>query len=223
MRYLLSLLLLAATCWGSKAQTACCPYLTPVQVLPTNPSATTPVRLVSKVTLPALGIRVSAQARRSNDTLYFTNCYTEGMAAALVTLTDTVQVGLLPAGRYVISFVARISATPQLCVETRRNSAVSSFQVGTALANRSPAASWALYPTPAVGRQLQLRAPSAMQLQSVQLMDMAGRNCFMYPAARLTQPAAAFQLDLPPLPAGVYLLQVQPAEGPASRQRIVLE
>ncbi|MDO7875247.1 T9SS type A sorting domain-containing protein [Hymenobacter sp. ASUV-10] len=222
MRHLFTLcflLLLRLTAYSQ-----CCPYMLPVQMLPANPQPGEVIRLVFKVNTPGWGQKVNDEFVRSADTLRYTACYFNGPTAVMQHFSDTVTVGTLPTGSYTIVFVGRMSRDPQQCDETRRNSISTTVQVGTrTLATQPAAPGWALYPVPATGRQLQLQAPARESLQAIKLFDMAGRECYAHPAARLTQPDNQHQLQLPALPAGTYTLRVHSANGAVRNQRVVLQ
>lgn len=82
----------------------------------------------------------------------------------------------------------------------------------TARALPQPAA----WPNPASG-QLHLRPQGPAR--SIALLDLAGRVVVTQPATA----AAEQTLDLRPLPAGVYLLRVEYAQGATATQRVVVE
>ncbi|MBF9222612.1 hypothetical protein [Hymenobacter ruricola] len=217
MRYVFFLLLLAAqTAFGQ-----CCPYMQPVKVLPANPTATDDVRLVFQATTGGRGAQLSGSLVRAGNALTYTSCYYSGPLAQPQTYLDTVRVGQLPTGSYTVSFIGIQSCNTQ-CVEQMRNSTSATFQVSGALATRTAAEGWAVYPVPATGSSLTLWAPADKAIQRLQLLDAAGRSCFEYAGSELTRQGNEWQLCLPALPAGLYSLRIGVASGEAVTQRVLL-
>ena len=216
MRYLT--LLLALTASSALAQSPCCPYLQPVQVLPANPGPTDNVRLVFTVVTPGQGRKISTSFTRNGLRLDFTGCYFSGPLAALQTFRDTVAVGTLPAGTYTITLTGLLSADMQQCTELQRNVHTQTLQVGTSLATQPAAdADWALYPVPTAGRTLTLAPPPGLALVAVRLLDAVGRETYARPTG------GDPQVVLPALPAGTYYLQARFSSGEARTRRVVLE
>ncbi|MBF9141254.1 T9SS type A sorting domain-containing protein [Hymenobacter properus] len=219
MRYFFTLLAMVAT---QAVYAQCCPYLNPVRVLPANPTAADQVRLVFQAATGGGGGKIGYTIARNGNNLTFTGCYYDGPTAQPRTYTDTVSVGQLPAGAYTIVFVGIVSASTQQCIEYRRNTALAAFQVGSALAVRPAADSWALFPVPATGRSLTLVAPPDKAFQSLQLLDAAGRLCLDYSPAQLPHQANQWHLDLSAVPAGLYFLRISAASGEQITKRVLL-
>ena len=222
MRYLFTLALLFLLRLTAYSQ--CCPYLQPVQVLPTTPQPGDTIRLVFRVTTPSQGHQVSKELVQVGDTLRFTACYFGGANAAIQGYSDTVTVAPLPSGNYTIVFIGRMSSDPQQCAVVRSSRSTTALRIaGGALATRPTAPDWTLYPVPATGRQLQLQTPAREPLQAIRLLDITGRECYAHPALELAQNNSLHQLQLPGLPAGIYTLRVKLANGTVKNQRVVLQ
>lgn len=221
MRYVFAFLLLA----GRLAQAQCCPYVQPVQVLPANPTATDNIRLVFQATTPNRGQRLSTSFTRVGNTLTFTGCYFSGLLTQLQSYSDTVQVGMLPAGAYSIVFVARQSADPQQCIEQQRNGSTRTVQVSSPVLamTRNQSSAGALYPVPATGRQLLFQPATNHRITGFQLLDAAGHVCAAQDVASPRPDNQPLPLNLPALPAGSYLLRVTYAEQAPATYRLALE
>lgn len=201
----------------------CCPYVHPVRVEPANPTITDNVRLIFQATTPNQGGKISNNFTRSANSLAFDGCYYNGLATSPQTHTDTVRLGQLPAGNYTVLFTARQSDDYRQCVEVSRNTASLAFQVSGALSVRKPAEYLAVYPVPAGGRSLEVALPPALAAHTFRLLDATGRECYARPAAELPQQNGQTRLELPPLPAGTYVLKCQLADGGLLSQRVLLQ
>lgn len=210
---------------GPLAQAQCCPYVQPVQVLPANPTAADNIRLVFQATTPNQGRKVSTSFVRSGNTLTFTGCYFSGMLTQPQGYSDTVRVGVLPAGTYTVVFVAQQSSDPQQCLEQQRNGSTRALQVSgtTAARPENQPLAGTLFPVPASGRQLLFQPADHRRITGFQLLDAAGRLCFTQADAPLQSSNASVPLHFPALPAGSYTLRVIWAEHAPASYRVVLE
>lgn len=220
MRYFFLLLAFAAqTAYGQ-----CCPYLSPVQVLPLNPSPTDNIRLVFRATTGGQGSKVSSSFTRIGSNLAFQGCYADGALAQPKSYTDTVSIGQLAAGSYSVSFVGIISVSNQQCIEFQRNTSSMAFQVGGVLATQPGSSTgWAVYPVPASSRSLSLVVPADEILSTIQLLDVTGRESFACPATKLLRQSGHWTLELPELAQGAYNLRITLANGRQVMRRVVLQ
>ena len=204
---------------GTHAQTV---WINSVQVLPASPTPGTPVKVVVKVSTSNGGRLLSSSWARTNDTLRITNCYLCNPTAVVPTYIDTIKVGLLPAGRFTVKFTAQASPYPDcsLASTVRQNQA---FQVGAALATVPDGnAGWTLYPMPANDRRIHLDRPDAVALQTVVLLDLAGRECYRTNHEG-DRPITGLVVSPPDeLAAGTYILRLALADGRVGSWRVML-
>jgi hypothetical protein len=219
MRYFFLLLVFAAqTAYGQ-----CCPYLSPVRVLPANPSDTDEVRLVFQASTGNRGNKINSTYARTGNSFAFLGCYFSGMLTQPQSYTDTVSIGRLAPGSYTVSFTGLISSNSQQCVEVQRNSSSMAFQVGGALAVSPGNAGWSVYPVPTTSRTLSLVAPPDATITAVQLLDVAGRETFAGSAASLLPDSGHWRLELPGLAQCSYTLKISLANGRQLMHRVILQ
>ena len=94
----------------------CCPYVNGIEVLPTMPTDDDSIYVVTTVTTPNLGEYLGESHVVVGDTILIDACYYSGMLTALQTYVDTINVGLLAPGDYVVRLIARISSDFNQCV-----------------------------------------------------------------------------------------------------------
>ena len=207
------------------AQAQCCPYVRPVEVLPANPTATDEIRLVFQAATGNAGQEISALLSRVGNSFTFTGCYYSGFLTMPQSYVDTVRVGRLPAGSYTVTFVAKESSSSQQCLEHQRNGTSRTFQVGGAsLGIDSPdQRTNALFPVPAVGRQLAFSAVDGSAVTGFKLFDATGRGFFTQTTDDLPYQNGHYLLNLPQLPAGTYTLQVHRVGLAPTTHRVVLQ
>ncbi|MES2556178.1 MAG: hypothetical protein V4604_08515 [Bacteroidota bacterium] len=127
----------------------CCPYITSVEVLPQNPNSSDAIRIATHVTTPNNGAFISHQFYWENDTLVVEACYYSGFLTVITDIYDTVDIGQVTAGDYVLQFVASTSVYEDSCVIGESQSYTSAFSV-TDIVGLTPveAVSVLLYPNP---------------------------------------------------------------------------
>lgn len=178
----------------------CCPYIDQVSVVPTNPTTSDPVKIVTVTTTPNWGSKIYYNILKVSDTFHITACFWEGMLTVLKTFYDTTDVGLLPPGTYFIHYLAYSSWSMTDCQENDSNALTTTFSV--ALASSLDEAvhnvkSPHLFPNPTAG--LLYVQNNTLQPVSIQLFNRFGRLIF---AATVAGPMATF--DLTALPDGIY-------------------
>jgi hypothetical protein len=97
------------------AQTSCCPYVMPLQILPINPNPTDDILVAIDVTTPSLGNKIYITSQINGNQILIKGCYFSGMSTALQTYLDTINLGKLPANTYYIKFTAAQSNSPNEC------------------------------------------------------------------------------------------------------------
>jgi len=127
----------------------CCPYIDSVQVAPENPLTTDEIQVFTLVAPPNLGSLISHDFFLQNDTLYINACYYSGFLTVVLEIPDTLTIGSLPEGDYVLSFTATMSYNESTCVAESSQNDISYFTVGsTAALLESELSMNLLYPNP---------------------------------------------------------------------------
>jgi Secretion system C-terminal sorting domain len=99
----------------TNAQTACCPFVMPVALLPANPLPTDVIKVALAVSTPALGNKISLTHTIVGSQININGCYFSGMLTAIQNYNDTITLGILPAGTYTILFTANQSNNANDC------------------------------------------------------------------------------------------------------------
>jgi hypothetical protein len=110
------LLALCFSVIAASASAQCCPYINGVTVSPNNPTDQDSITVTFTATTPNLGTYLGENHYITQDTLVIDACYYSGLATALQTYTDSIQLGPLTAGTYYVKFVARISSSDVQCI-----------------------------------------------------------------------------------------------------------
>lgn len=132
--------------WGLSQ---CCPYITSVEVLPQNPNVSDDIRIATLVATPNDGAFIQHQFYWENDTLVVEACYYSGFLAVVTEIYDTIDVGSIADGNYVLEFRAFTSSDLNSCVITNSQTLFTPFSV-TELVGVVPieAPSSTIYPNP---------------------------------------------------------------------------
>jgi hypothetical protein len=107
------------------------PYVATATLIPPNPTSTSILKLVSKITTANQSIIVDQNFLTVAGSAIKTRaCYWQGMAPATQTYIDTLVIGQLPVGNYQIIQKAYLSGAQQHCTNPiDSNSAISTFSV----------------------------------------------------------------------------------------------
>lgn len=120
---------------ANNANSQCCPYVDPVELIPVSPFDTDSVYVVTNVTTPNAGSYLGYDIIDLGSTIRIEACYYSGMLTVLQTYTDTINLGLLNGGNYAIEFVAYQSSSDVNCVPTDSNTVSSTVTVISTLDN----------------------------------------------------------------------------------------
>jgi Secretion system C-terminal sorting domain len=112
--------------WGLSQ---CCPYITSVEVLPQNPNVSDDIRIATLVATPNDGAFIQHQFYWENDTLVVEACYYSGFLAVITEIYDTIDVGSIADGNYVLEFRAFTSSDLNSCVITNSQTLFTPFSV----------------------------------------------------------------------------------------------
>lgn len=107
----------------------CCPYITTVEVLPQNPNASDNIQIATLVATPNNGAFINHQFHWENDTLVVEACYYSGFLTVVTEIYDTIEIGQIPEGDYVLEFVASTSIYEDSCVIGESQTQISFFSV----------------------------------------------------------------------------------------------
>lgn len=143
------LLLAAITLTGFTSFEQCCPYVDPIEIIPVSPTTTDNIYVVTNVTTPNLGAYLGYTIIDGGSTIKIEACYFSGMLTALQTYTDTIDLGVKPAGAYNIEFVAYLSGTNMTCDYADSNKVNAAITVTNVLAiDEAVQNNFNVYPNP---------------------------------------------------------------------------
>jgi len=126
MKYLTLFSIIA---FSLNANAQCCPYINNIEVIPSNPTATDNVKIVTTATTPNQGLFLYSTFNVSGTTIEIDACYYSGLLTATQTYIDTLTIGSLPEGNYTIDFNAFQSTDTSVCNYSDTMSSSSNFIV----------------------------------------------------------------------------------------------
>jgi hypothetical protein len=124
-------LIIILPCFTNLAGQTCCPWINSTQIIPSNPTSADTIRVVANVSTPSQGGLVSAYANVQGLTVLVQTCYYSGMLPAIGTYIDTITIGLLPAGSYMLDFNARLSIDANNCAPVDSTNSITPFTVSS--------------------------------------------------------------------------------------------
>jgi hypothetical protein len=188
----------------------CCPYMGSVTVLPENPTENDSIRIVTSVTTPNIGALINHSFTVSGYDVELSACYYEGMLTAPLQISDTFELGTLPAGIYSTQFTAYNSIMPYNCDITDTQTYTMNFTVGALGLPGAELATWSLYPNPA---HEQVIVSGAIFPAEVRVLSADGREL----KAKYVDAGEKMILDVHVLPTGLYLIEVNGERRPFIR------
>lgn len=184
----------------------CCPYLTiPLKVIPDNPTDLDSVKIVTTVTLSTQGNKLQSNFAIENDTIKIRSCYSSSALTAAPTILDTLKIGKLHTGKYIIHFLASINDSSNSCTYKKGQSRIDSFSVSMVsdlFETYKASFSFYVFPNPA---STTLHITTAEKNYQVEICDLTGRT---YPNT-----LSKDKIDVSTLTAGIYLLRLKTEKG----------
>ncbi len=201
---ILAACLMALSLTTAFSQTACCPYISPIVIIPAQPTTADTVRIVTVTTTPSLGNRVSYSFTMSADSIHLLGCFYAGPATALESFYDTTTIGPLPNGLYHIDYLGRIAGSQTTCTPVDSQIVHASFEVylPNAVDHESldeNAISFSPNPTQDF---LTINDAGEHKMLHYAMYNMCGQICSSGTFATTTR------LDLSQMPNGIYVLKI---------------
>jgi hypothetical protein len=122
-------LLASISLTGYTSFSQCCPYVDPIEMIPVSPSTTDSIYVVTNVTTPNAGAYLGYTIIDLGSTIRIEACYFSGMLTVLQSYTDTINLGVKPAGTYNIEFVAYQSGNDITCDYSDSNEVAATITV----------------------------------------------------------------------------------------------
>jgi hypothetical protein len=188
---------------SGNSQTGCCPYLQKIKTIPSYPTIFDSVKIIVEAVTPNLGGKIGISYTKVNDTLNVNGCYFEGFLTQPLEIIDTINVGKLQLGTYIINFTGYLSNRNDSCVQTSNKFISDSFKViepaGLSFLLKN---SIIISPNPA---STTIHITTAENNYQVEICDLTGRT---YPTT-----ISKDQIDVSNLPTGIYLLRLKTEKG----------
>lgn len=143
--------------FGTTSFGQCCPYVDPIEIIPFAPSPADSIYVVTNVTTPNLGAYLGYTISESGNQITVEACYFSGMLTALQSYTDTINLGVKPAGVYDIVFVAYQSGNETVCDYSDSNMVTASVTVNSLSIDQQQGADFGFYPNPVTNGFIYLR------------------------------------------------------------------
>lgn len=209
--FITCLLLLFAWAECSFAQTGCCPYIGPIEILPPNPSTLDTIRIVTHTTTPNQGIQISYSHTLQGNIVYLRGCFYDGFLTAPASYSDTTLLGVVPWGYIAVNYVGTISNSDTSCVPVDSSSVDTTYFltiVGTIPTEESAEKLYSISPNP-VQNELTVQSQKA-GIVNVELRNAWGQLCYT------TALHAKETIDMHAFPVGLYWVRI----GEAGQQSV---
>jgi hypothetical protein len=203
-KILLTCLVLVAIVGSFNAQTNCCPYISPIEIIPTQPTTSDSVRIVTQTTTPGYGQEISYSFSMQGNLIQLNGCFADGMLTVPRTFLDTTMLGPLQGGFYTVNYLGTISSNDTVCVPVDSNSVTLNFEVVNlaSIANEGlPSNDFSIAPNPVVDEFSVISRKSVGKLE-LTLTNALGQVCYY------TTLNAGASVDIRSFPAGMYWIKI---------------
>jgi hypothetical protein len=181
------------------SQTGCCPYLQKTKTIPAFPTINDSVKIIIDAVTPGLGGKIGTNYSFASDTINVEGCYYDGIAAQPLEIIDTINIGILPLGTYIINFTGYLSNRIDSCVRIDGKSISDTFKVSE-ISNIIDAErnyfAVNISPNPVIEK---LRISTNQMNYEVEIYDLSGRI--------FAKNVSNEQIDVSNLPIGIYFLR----------------
>src|SRR5688572_24755725 len=104
---LIPIIVLLAVLRTANIQGQCCPYISELKVIPSNPTTNDEIKIALIVTTTSLGFKLGIGYNILNqNTIEINGCYFAGPLTQPQVYMDTIVVGQLGSGDYILNFTA---------------------------------------------------------------------------------------------------------------------
>jgi hypothetical protein len=185
-------------------QTGCCPYIKSIKIIPSNPTTTDLVKIVTETMTPSLGNEVSYSFTKQADTFNLLGCFYAGPLTQPQTFMDTTIIGILAEGMYRINYTGRLSNSSTMCSVTDSKSMTTSFQVIKTVgfeAGNNINKQFNIYPNP-VTNLLTIRHDEMLGNNQLELTNYLGQVCYRTSFNKETT------IDMTLFSNGVYIISI---------------
>jgi hypothetical protein len=153
---------------------SCCPFIYKMEMIPAIPNDSVVTKLFKFTGTFRLGEIHLQEVYQSRDTIYVEECYFMYPLDKWDFYYDTVTLGKLDQGTYVLNYQAIVADTFPFCRDDFRNDTSFTFEVKkySNIPIVEDLEKFKIYPNPAAGRILQIQ--SAEKLETIEVFDLNG-------------------------------------------------
>jgi hypothetical protein len=152
--------------------------ITSVQIIPANPTDADQVKAVVEVILGGSPCYLNnAMGNISGSNIELNNYYCEGMLTMICNRTDTISLGTLAAGSYLLNVNMWTGCGPYSLVDTSMNNSFT-VTVFSSTSQTNIASKFRILPNPTVDGEIFVQLPTN-QIYSIICYDAAGREVFL--------------------------------------------
>jgi hypothetical protein len=187
---------------ASSYSQSCCPYVTiPLKIVPDSPTDIDSVKIITTVTLSTQGNKLQSNFEIDNDTIKIKSCYSSSPLTVAPTILNTLKIGQLYTGKYIIHFFASINDSSNSCTYKNGQSRIDSFSVSmvSSLFEISKA-SFSLQISPNPVSSI-LHINTLEKNYEIEVFDLTGK---LY-----LNNISKHELDVSTFPKGIYLLRLK--------------
>jgi len=154
----------------------CCPYVDPIEIIPLSPTTTDNIYVVTNVATPNLGAYLGYTIIDGGNNIRVEACYFSGMLTAVQTYTDTINLGVKPAGTYNIEFVAYQSGDNVTCDYSDSNKVTATVTVtDMSSIDESSQNNFSFYPNPIANGTIYISLKKASESFPYVLINATGQ------------------------------------------------
>lgn len=171
------LLLASISLIGFTSFGQCCPYVDPIEIIPVSPTTTDNIYVVTNVTTPNMGAYLGYTIIDGGSNIRIEACYFSGSLTALQTYTDTIDLGVKPAGTYSIEFVAYQSGNNVTCDYSDSNEVAATITVvDLSGVHESAKNDFGIYPNPVSDGTIYISQKNTSESSSYLLVNSLGQT-----------------------------------------------
>ncbi|MEZ5059120.1 MAG: T9SS type A sorting domain-containing protein [Saprospiraceae bacterium] len=196
----------------------CCPVIYKMEILPAIPNDSVVTKLFKITGTFRLSEIYSQDVYQSADTIYVEECYIMFPLDKSDVYYDTVSLGKLDPGTYVLNYQGIVADTFSICREDFRNDSIFTFEVKkySNVPIVEDLEKFKIYPNPSADRVLQIQ--SAEKLDAIEIFDLNGN---LVKTLNENQSIGS-TINLEGLSRGLFLVKVETVKGHFYLQRLAL-
>ena len=159
------------------SNSGCCPYINGISIIPTNPTTSDSIKIVTITTTPNLGNQISYNSSIQSNTIFLVGCFYSGLLTQPEQYYDTTEIGLLTPGTYTINYFAIQSSSDVNCILSDSNSMITTFVVSPANSIEEINNNFKIFPNPTTG-YLNIANDNLSSEYKLEIANSFGKLCY---------------------------------------------